>query len=99
MKKKLFLFLGVFFILTTCQNKAIATIKVAINIQSQAITILTQKTETSPASLHEKSEIPILCYHRIRKILATDGNNMKTYSVTPEAFASQMKALSDNGYL
>lgn len=45
-----------------------------------------------------KPEVPILCYHRIRNILASDSKNMKTYSVTPVHFAQQMKALSDNGF-
>lgn len=45
-----------------------------------------------------KKEIPVLCYHRIREILPTDGDNMKTYSVTPANFAAQMKALHDNGF-
>ncbi len=46
----------------------------------------------------QKKEVPVLCYHRIRKILPTDGENMKTYSVTPTAFAAQMKSLYDNGF-
>ena len=45
-----------------------------------------------------KPEVPILCYHRIRNILASDSKNMKTYSVTPAHFAAQMKALHDNGF-
>lgn len=45
-----------------------------------------------------KKEIPILCYHRIREILPTDGENMKTYSVTPASFAAQMQALHENGF-
>ena len=56
------------------------------------------KETSSPKTVVKKEEVPILCYHRIRNILATDGPNMKTYSVTPEAFAQQMKALHDNGY-
>ena len=42
--------------------------------------------------------IPVLCYHAIRKISKTDSPKKKTYSVTPEAFALQMKALAENGY-
>ena len=45
-----------------------------------------------------KKEVPVLCYHRIRHILPSDGENLKTYSVTPAAFAEQMEALHDNGY-
>lgn len=45
-----------------------------------------------------KKEVPVLCYHRIRNILPSDGADMKTYSVSPTAFAAQMKALHDNGF-
>ena len=42
--------------------------------------------------------MPILCYHHIRNFKAGESENMKSYSVTPAAFAAQMKALSDSGY-
>ena len=45
-----------------------------------------------------KKEVPILCYHHIRNFKAGESENMKSYSVTPAAFAAQMKALSDSGY-
>lgn len=47
---------------------------------------------------HPQKEVPVLCYHRIREIQPTDGPNLKTYSVTPSGFASQMKTLHDQGY-
>jgi peptidoglycan/xylan/chitin deacetylase (PgdA/CDA1 family) len=46
----------------------------------------------------QKPEIPVLCYHRIRTILPNDGENMKTYSVSPSQFAEQMKTLHENGF-
>jgi peptidoglycan/xylan/chitin deacetylase (PgdA/CDA1 family) len=45
-----------------------------------------------------KPEIPVLCYHRIRKSLPSDGKNMQIYSVSPSLFAQQMKALHNNGF-
>lgn len=45
-----------------------------------------------------KKEIPVLCYHAIQNVNVNDSKNKKTYSVTPEAFAHQMKALAENGY-
>lgn len=57
-----------------------------------------KKIIPSKATLLLKQEVPVLCYHRIRNILASDSKNMKTYSVTPNHFAQQMKALSDNGF-
>lgn len=45
-----------------------------------------------------KKEIPVLCYHHIREISPNESSTMKSYSVTPSAFAAQMKILSDSGY-
>jgi peptidoglycan/xylan/chitin deacetylase (PgdA/CDA1 family) len=56
------------------------------------------KPEATKKIVAEKLEVPVLCYHRIRNILAGDGKNLKAYSVTPAHFAQQMKALHDNGF-
>lgn len=45
-----------------------------------------------------KKEIPVLCYHNIRAIKPNASEAIKAYTVTPKAFAEQMKALSDNGF-
>ncbi len=50
------------------------------------------------ATIMARKEVPVLCYHHIKPIKATDSENMKTYSVSPEAFAAQMKLLADSGY-
>ncbi len=50
------------------------------------------------ATILSKKEVPVLCYHHIRNFKAGESENMKSYSVTPAAFATQMKALSDSGY-
>ncbi len=50
------------------------------------------------ATILARKEVPVLCYHHILNFKPTDGENKKTYSVTPEAFATQMKLLSDSGY-
>lgn len=60
--------------------------------------VLLFNPETIKREVTKKPEIPVLCYHRIRNILPSDGKNMKTYSVSPTHFAQQMKALSDNGF-
>jgi len=82
MKNILFLFLIGFFTLANGQVKK-----------------GTQKnTKATAAQILRKPEVPILCYHRIRNILEGDGENMRTYSVTPVNFARQMKTLSENGF-
>ena len=56
------------------------------------------KPEPTKKEIAKKLEVPILCYHRIRPSLPSDGKNMRAYSVTPAHFAQQMKALHDNGF-
>lgn len=75
-------------------NKEIAKVS-SINKKKREPKLLMM---ANSATIVSKKEVPVLCYHRIRKILAGDSGDMKTYSVTPEAFAEQMKALHDNGY-
>lgn len=87
-----------FFALESCQSKPEAVKKDVALAQSQVKKETPKKTDATPEQILSKPEVPILCYHRIRNILSSDGPNMKVYSVTPAAFAQQMKALSDNGY-
>lgn len=56
------------------------------------------KPEQTKKVVAKKLEVPVLCYHRIRNSLPSDGKNMRAYSVTPAHFAQQMKALHDNGF-
>jgi len=55
-------------------------------------------TVTDTAKTFKGSKVPVLCYHAIREIQKGDGPDQKAYSVSPENFALQMKALHDNGY-
>jgi peptidoglycan/xylan/chitin deacetylase (PgdA/CDA1 family) len=50
------------------------------------------------ATMLAQKEVPVLCYHHIRPIRPNESESMKSYSVSPEAFAEQMKALNDSGY-
>ncbi|PRZ26293.1 polysaccharide deacetylase family protein [Flavobacterium granuli] len=100
MKKSAFYFFICISLVLSCQKK-----EAQINKEiSKTSSISEKKTEpkllemANSATILSKKEVPVLCYHRIRKILAGDSSDMKTYSVTPEAFAEQMKALHDNGY-
>ncbi len=67
-------------------EKNVQTTDSTISITIDATTILSRK------------EVPILCYHNIRNFRPGEGERMKSYTVTPTAFAEQMKALSDSGY-
>jgi len=98
MKNILFPFLVGFLFLAGCQSKPEALKKEISIVKLQVKNDEQKKPVSSLATILLKPEVPILCYHRIRNILPSDGNNMKTYSVTPTAFAKQMKALSENGF-
>lgn len=98
MKNILFPFLVGLLFLSGCQSKPDAIKKEVPFIKMQIKKEEQIKPVSSPTTILQKPEIPVLCYHRIRTILPSDGENMKTYSVTPTAFAEQMKALSDNGF-
>ncbi len=49
-------------------------------------------------SILSRKEVPVLCYHNIRNFRPGESDRRKSYTVTPQAFAEQMKALSDSGY-
>lgn len=54
--------------------------------------IIEEPIENGVAQIMEKKEIPVLCYHRIE-----EGRD-DVYSVSPDLFASHLKALTDSGY-
>jgi peptidoglycan/xylan/chitin deacetylase (PgdA/CDA1 family) len=56
------------------------------------------KTITDVAAILAKKQVPVLCYHHIREAKPGQSETMRSYSVSPEAFAQQMKALKDSGY-
>lgn len=50
------------------------------------------------ATILSKKQVPVLCYHHIRDAKPGQSETLKSYSVSPESFAEQMKALKDSGY-
>jgi peptidoglycan/xylan/chitin deacetylase (PgdA/CDA1 family) len=98
MKKILPLVFISMFIQIGCQSNPELVKKDTASTEIKVQNVTPKKVKNSLAEQLQKPEVPILCYHRIRDILASDGENMKTYSVTPADFAKQMKALSDNGF-
>ncbi len=50
------------------------------------------------ATILNRPQVPILCYHQIRDWRASDSKRAKDYIVPPSNFDEQMKLLADNGY-
>lgn len=57
-----------------------------------------EKKMADLATILSRKEVPVLCYHNIRNFKPGESDRMKSYTVTPTAFAEQMKALHDSGY-
>ncbi len=93
------LFSSLFFV--ACSSH---TDKTKINNNPVVDTIANEVGETKDmpvadvATILAKKEVPVLCYHHIREPKPGQSESMKSYSVSPAQFASQMKALKDSGY-
>ena len=98
MKNILFPFLAGILFFAGCNSRPDSIKKEIPTLKSQVKNDEQRKQVSSPTTILHKPEIPVLCYHRIRTILPNDGENMKTYSVSPSQFAEQMKTLHDNGF-
>lgn len=101
MKNYSFLYLVALFFLAACSGEASKEKK-----EEKEITQSSKKAEAPTAeqpkadlaAMLAKREVPVLCYHHIRNFSASQSESMKSYSVTPAAFAEQMKALADSGF-
>jgi peptidoglycan/xylan/chitin deacetylase (PgdA/CDA1 family) len=50
------------------------------------------------ATILERRQVPILCYHQVREWKASDSKTARAYIVPDAIFRDQMKALADSGY-
>jgi peptidoglycan/xylan/chitin deacetylase (PgdA/CDA1 family) len=96
MKNNLFLMLFSLLVVAGCSSEPGKTKKA--DAAAKAAADAAQPAMADLASILSKREVPVLCYHHIRNFRASESENMKSYSVTPAAFAEQMKALADSGY-
>lgn len=53
---------------------------------------------TDVRAVADRADVPVLCYHQIRRPTAADGPQARPYIVAPAVFARQMAALADAGY-
>ncbi|MFV8269102.1 polysaccharide deacetylase family protein [Flavobacterium sp. GT2N3] len=98
MKTILYVILGGFLVLVSCQSEPRKTKPETSLITAPAKIVAPKKVAADAATILSKKEVPILCYHNIRDFSASASGNMKVYTVKPPAFAEQMKALADAGY-
>ncbi len=84
----------------SCNDNSVVTKEDETTHVEQATEIKkdTIQTIADASTIMARPQVPILCYHDIRPIKANASANARVYTVTPEAFAEQMKTLSDSGY-
>ncbi|MEO6844179.1 MAG: polysaccharide deacetylase family protein [Ginsengibacter sp.] len=103
---------NIVFILAACILAACNSSSGTSNNTDSSKTTVEQKTKDSTVTdaaidksvvndakaILAKRQVPVLCYHHIREALPGQSETFKSYSVSPEQFAAQMKALKDSGY-
>lgn len=98
MKNNPILLLICLFFIVGCGAEPGKREKESINKRETPEFRLPEKSRASLTTILSKREVPVLCYHHIRNFRGSESNSMKSYSVTPAAFAAQMKILYDSGY-
>src|SRR5215211_4157243 len=91
--KNVFLFLIIALLTWACRSSP-DRISNKTSFKKDSNTV-SQKPTADVAAILAKTEVPILCYHNIRYGAPA---RLMNYTVTPDAFAAQMKALYDSGY-
>lgn len=71
----------------------IATTAVAFTKSEPAIPAV-----ADAATILNRTQVPVLCYHQIRDWLPSDSKTARDYIVPIAAFREQMKLLADSGY-
>ena len=75
-----------------------------VNITQPAVAgVTTPATTATPviadaATILNRPEVPILCYHQIRDYKPSDSKTSRDYIVPPASFSEQMQSLADSGY-
>ncbi len=92
------LFVVALFFLAGCQAEEAKTTVPPPGKAAPPSSPVQEKKVADLATILARQEVPVICYHNIRNFRPGESDRMKSYTVTPQAFAEQMKALSDSGY-
>lgn len=101
MKKYFFLLTAASCILASCSSPSGSKEKTGEKTEVQKMDSAKSTKDRTPAdaaTILERKQVPVLCYHHIREAKQGQSETFKSYSVSPSQFASQMKALKDSGY-
>ncbi len=57
-----------------------------------------ERTMADAATILQRKQVPVLCYHQIREWTASDSKSAKDYITPVATFRDQIKMLADSGY-
>jgi peptidoglycan/xylan/chitin deacetylase (PgdA/CDA1 family) len=104
LKTSIFLLAGLsFFLPSGCSEVQSKTAATGVII-TQEESVASPTTPPAPpamadaATIINRQEVPILCYHQVRDYRASDSKTARDYIVPPDVFRQQMKSLADSGY-
>ena len=92
--KKNIVFICTACILTACNNPEGNTVRTVVEKKATDSMSVVNNAKVILA----KQQVPVLCYHHIREAKPGQSERFKSYSVSPDQFAAQMKTLKDSGY-
>ena len=98
MKSHGFIFITVLFFIASCSSGPAKKENSKNESAKNTVDSLQTRPVADAATIFSKKEVPVLCYHHIRETKPGQSETMKSYSVSPAAFAEQMKVLKDSGY-
>lgn len=98
MKKNQVLFYLCFVFTLGCHSESNETKKEFTKSEGRIKKEIPKRSTNDLRRILSKKEVPILCYHNIRNLHGGEGENTKTYTVSPIVFAEQMKTLHKNGF-
>ena len=78
------------------ENEVVSSKKETRSSKKKVVT--KERSSAKPAEILARTQVPILCYHRLRDYKSTDGAGARPYIVPAEAFRKQIKMLADSGY-
>ena len=90
--------IAIMFFIASCTSEAAKKIEVKKEESKITTASATVKKIADASIILARKEVPVLCYHHIREARPGQSETIKNYSVSPDSFAEQMKALKDSGF-
>ena len=96
--KNVFIFFAVILLAYACRQKAPLIPELVTPNTAMIQSIVAENAVADAATIMERPEVPVLCYHQIREWRGNESRGVKDVVVPPAVFKSQLQLLADSGY-